>query len=127
MISSVIFSICLFLSNLFIYSKYKKLKTKIKDFCNIGTGRCGFYESIANYSSYNSIVYIKELDRYTDGHSKIKIDKIEPINKKYLTQANEQANERFLSLRLTSEIKWLESEDYIRKLRKEKLENLKKL
>lgn len=118
----------LFLSNLFIFYKYKKLKNGLKEYLNIGTGRYGFYNYICNYSrEYSAIVYVKEIDRYTNGYSKIKIDNIEPVYKNYLETSIEKANEHFVSLKLTADIDWLESEDYIRKTRKEKLDKLKKI
>jgi hypothetical protein len=108
------------------YQKYSKLKKGLKFYEDIGTDRFGFYkiDSGKNYSSY---VYIKEIDRYTNGYSKIKLDNIEPFNKTYNNEAIEWARKNFLSLMKTTDIEWLESEDYIRKVRKEKLENLKKV
>lgn len=127
---NIIFSIILlllFFSNLFMYNKYNKLKAEINSYNNIGTGRYGFYNNIiTTYSDYNAIIYVIELDRYLDGYSKIKIDKIEPFNKRYSSKAIELANENFLTLKTTSKIEWLESEDYIKKLRKEKLDVLNK-
>ena len=108
------------------YQKYSKLKKGLKSYEAIGTERFGFYKvDCGNYSSY---VYIKEIDRYTDGYSKIKIDCIEPFHKQdYGDAATRHAMGKFLSLMKTTDIEWLESEDHIRKVRKEKLENLKKV
>lgn len=104
------------------YFMFKKL-TKEYEF---GTGRVGFYKYCSSGSSYRAIVYVKEIDKYTDGYSLLKIDRIEP------TGGDKETSERwaksdFVSLRLTSDIEWLESVDQIKRLRKEKLLKIKKL
>lgn len=122
----VLFALLIFCNAFFIY-KYLKLKEGLKSYEKIGTGRCGFYKYIGAYNYYNAYVYVIEIDRYTDGYSKIEIDKIEPLNKSYSSESNEKAKNNFISLKLTSEIEWLESEDHIKKLRKEKLDQINKI
>lgn len=112
----------------FFMFKYFRLKNEVDSYKEIGTGRVGFYKYISGGGSYRAYVYIKELDRYTNGYSKIKIDKIDPTSSSaYTDDSIKGAKESFNSLKITSEIEWLESEDHIKKVRKEKLESLKKL
>lgn len=128
MIVSIIIISMLAISTLIMTYKYIKLKSGIKQYDSIGTGKVGFYVyTHSNYSYYNAYVYVKELDRYTDGYSKIEISNIEPLNKNYISESKLRVNNSFLTLMKTNEIEWLESEDSIRKIRKEKLDNLKKL
>lgn len=110
----------------FYYKKYKRLKKEIKNFEEIGTGRSGFYYNNKG-GSYAAIVYVNELDRYTTGYSKIKLKDVESLNPSYREDSISYAKKKFVSLMLTSEIEWLESEDHIKKIRKEKLESLKKI
>jgi len=123
MIEIVIISflaICTF----FLLFLYLRLKKAVHSYENIGTGRYGFYKT------NNVIVYIVELDRYKDGFSKIKMDDFEAYNlASYENKTNfiNKAKKNFISLKLTSEIEWLESEDALRKMRKEKLDKIKKL
>lgn len=124
-----IISLALIISLVFVfnfYKKYQKLKISIKEYEDIGTGRKGFYE-YGTTNLYHSIVYVKELDRYTDGYSKIKFEGIEAYNRYNYNNALETIKSSFISLKKTDSIDWLESEDHIKKVRKEKLENIKKI
>jgi len=108
------------------FFKYIKIKKNVKEYEEIGTGRYGFYDS--NKNCYDSaIVYVKELDRYTDGFSRIVIDKVEPYNKSYNNESTKKAYKNFMTLKRTGLIDWLESEDKTRQIRKEKLKNINKL
>lgn len=120
--------ILLIISTLF-FTKFRKLKKYIKSYEEIGTGRVGFYMDCKSgyYSNYKSIVYIKELDRYNNGYSKIVIDRIEPIDKSSSINAIKYITRNFITLKETENIDWLESEDAIKKSRKEKLENINKI
>ena len=109
---------------IFYFIKYNKLKKSIKSYESIAIGRYGFYISSPNSSSFKANVYVKEIDRYSSGYSKIKIDRIEPYHSLYYDSVISSITGE---LKLTSEIEWLESEDHLRRLRKEKLENLKKI
>lgn len=111
---------------IFFGYKYLTIKKLVKEYQEIGTGRYGFYNFNSFSSSYRAIVYVDELDRYTDGYSRIRIHKIEPTSS-YKKDSEEKAKDNFISLKLTSEINWLESEDYIKKLRKEKLDKINKI
>lgn len=113
---------------IFFSYKYLTIKKLVKEYEEIGTGRYGFYNFGSSSSSYRAIVYVDELDRYTDGYSKIRINRIEPTSiSSYKRDSKEKAENDFISLKLTSEIEWLESEDHIKKLRKEKLDKLNKV
>jgi hypothetical protein len=118
----------LFLSNLIFIFKFIKIKNIIKSYYDIGTGRYGFYENKQYMDHSNaSYVYVKEIDRYSNGYSEIKISKIEAFNKTYETDAVRSAKIKFISLKLTNEINWLEGEEHIKKIRKEKLDKIKKV
>ena len=113
-----------------------------KDVVNIITNldkpiRKGYYKMAMQQTSttgvvikYNPIVYVKEIDRYTNGESKIEIDRIEihcgdsDLNRK---NAETYINNDFISLVKTSDITWLESEVSIKEQRKEKLSRLKEI
>lgn len=79
---------------------------------------------------YKTYIYVQEIDRYTNGMSKIELKKIEVISgysiEKY-PWVIECETTQFSSLRKTSDIEWLESEDSIKELRKQKLKELDKL
>jgi hypothetical protein len=111
--------------NVYFGYKYFRFKKLTKEF-DIGTGRVGFYKYSSGGGSYRAIVYVKELDKYTDGYSLLKIDRVEATGSDKNT-SRQWATDNFISLRLTSEIEWLESVDQIKRLRKEKLLKIKKL
>jgi len=78
-------------------------------------------------NAYICNVYIKEIDRYTNGLSKIELVKIEVVSGFDPTQiewVKQGVKARFSSIKKTSEIEWLESVESIKKLRKKKLEEL---
>lgn len=139
---------------LIVKEKYKNIKIELKkskDDFNIltdklnmlkdelSTKRNGFFsETITLLSKeekadgktgdpYNFIIYIKELDRFTNGMSKIQLTDIELIsgydNYQY-EWAKQCIKDKFSSLKKTSEIDWLESEESIKDMRKQKLKNL---
>lgn len=118
----------LFTSAFIIYLfKYRKLKKQVKEYEDIGTGRCGFYLNQNNSLLYRTIVYVKEIDRYTDGYSKIKIDRIEVYDRKYSRESKQRVHSDFMSLKDTDKIEWLESEKTTKQARKEKLKNINNL
>ena len=98
-----------------------------------------FYQQKIGDSEDNKIIYdveifVSELDRYTNGESKIKLEYLEIIpavsannNIKFdYGHANEFVKGCFNSIKNTSEITWLESEASIKEMRKDKLAQLKK-
>lgn len=115
--------IIFFVVTMILFFKYKNLKKQVKNLYDVGTGRKGFY--YYNYGfSYKCIIYIKELDRYDNGFSKIAIDEIESINGK--NDVKKHAMENFITLKKTDTIEWLEEEMDIKTIRKEKLDKIKK-
>ena len=77
---------------------------------------------------YNVIIYVKEIDRFTNGMSKIQLTSIELVSGFDPSQfewVKTSMKNKFKSIKKTSDIEWLESEDAIKKLRKDKLEKLK--
>jgi len=125
MLVAILISVLFLGGTIFFGYKYMTLKKLTKEFQEIGTGRYGFYEM--RVGSYDAYVYVNEIDRYTDGHSKIKLHKVEAISSTYRENSIGYAKDKFISLKLTSEINWLESEDHIKKLRKEKLDKINKI
>lgn len=99
MVFLIIISLVFLITTCFFLYKYIRLKKMVKSYNNIGTGRYGFYKyNNNNYSSYKAIVYVDEIDRYTDGYSKIKIHKIEPISiESYKKDSKEKAENDFVS------------------------------
>lgn len=124
MMVAYFFLLLLFGSTSIMTYKYIKLKKWTKTYDEIGTGRHGFY--MYNKGSYNAIVYVNEIDRFKDGYSKIKFNYAESSGP-WKTESIKKYESEFISLTKTDKIEWLESEEDIKKIRKEKLENLKKL
>jgi len=126
MISILIIIIAIFLIiNLILFIKYRKLKKSIQEYKSIGTGRYGFYNFKKDW--YTAIVYVNEIDRYTNGFCVIKINSIETTCRQmYHNDTIEMIRNSFITLRKVSDIEWLESEENIKKIRKEKLEKILK-
>jgi len=141
---------------LVIRDKFKKLQTnyeksqkdfqeknqKIKDELTTDINKIGFYkETITLVNSgdkkagktgepYDLVIYIKEIDRYTNGFSKIKITSLEVVSgfdHSQYTWVKQCLTDKFSSLKKTSDIEWLESEEDIKELRKQKLAKLEKI
>lgn len=124
----------------FLFLKYKTLKNKIDTFINeskrpIRKGYIKYTLSISNNvtgskESFESLVTVKEIDRYTNGESKIEIENIDPgiseerVSKKRI---EEYIKGQFISIMKTSDVTWLESEESIKTQRKNKLEHLKEV
>lgn len=122
----ILISIALFALFVIILLKYIFLKKDVNKLYEIGTGRKGYY--YYNYGfSCKFIIYINELDRYTNGYSKISIDTIEIVNgDKRDKETINYAITNFLTLKRTDSIEWLDGEMSIKKSRKEKLDKIKK-
>jgi len=79
---------------------------------------------------YEYVVHVNEVERYTNGECKIKLDYIDVVSgfdPGQYSWIKESASRRFPSIMKISDIEWLESEDSIKELRKEKLEKLNSL
>lgn len=77
---------------------------------------------------FEPILYLREIDRYTNGTSKVEIEKIEygiDSEKFNIQRLDKYIRERFKSIVKTTDVIWLESENEIKELRKNKLEQLK--
>lgn len=78
---------------------------------------------------YGCVIYVEELDRYKNGESKVKLINIEIVsgfNSDQYEHVKKVLRNRFPSLRNTADITWLESEDNIKEMRKQKLKNIQK-
>ena len=78
---------------------------------------------------YKVIVYVEELDKYTNGIVKIKLINIEIMSGFQSSQYDHVINiltKRFISIKDSSEINWLVSENSIKEERKEKLDKINK-
>jgi hypothetical protein len=122
-----------------LLSKYTKLKNKIIAMNSVINElkkplRHGYYTKSINRTSitgavtnFTSFVYVNELDRFTNGKSKIEIEHIEPgINDALVNNDSvvKFINNEFISIIDTSYIEWLESEVQIKEMRKNKLNRL---
>lgn len=136
MVWTIIFGVCsaLFLS-LFLL-QYSKLLKSVKELDK--PLREGYYQKTVNFSSkpnskvvdtYSLIVYVEELDRFTNGESKIRLVNIEVVagyNDSMYGRAKAVTREDFCSIKKTADIEWLESEEAVKALRKKKLEEIMK-
>lgn len=104
---------------------------------DLSTKKSGYYKETVNLITdsadptktkpYDSIVYIRELDRYTNGVSKIELVKIEVTSGFDVYQYDwikKCLQSRFASLKKTSDIEWLESEEKLKEQRKQKLQKI---
>lgn len=125
-----------------LFFKYRKLTSNIKNIRNIvenlqKTWRRGYITQslvITNDNpeikdiDFEPILYLREIDRYTNGTSKVEIEKIEygiDSEKFNIERLDNYIRERFKSIVKTTDVIWLESENEIKELRKNKLEQLK--
>lgn len=125
-----------------LFFKYRKLTSNIKNIRNIvenlqKTWRRGYITQslvITNDNpeikdiNFEPTLYLREIDRYTNGTSKVEIEKIEygiDSEKFNIQRLDKYIRERFKSIVKTTDVIWLESENEIKELRKNKLEQLK--
>lgn len=126
--------------NYVLFSKLKVFKNKTSTLINDLKKplRKGYYKQslkvTSNFDSnfkdkpFDCIINIIELDRFTNGESKIKIDYIEAsISEADMEhdRIEKYIRDTFKSIVKSSEIEWLDGENSIKELRKEKLEKLK--
>ena len=130
----IILSLLLFLLSIVLIIKNKSLSNKIKKFISekpLRTGYMTFDLKITEFDKpdfcFESLVYVNELDRYTNGESKIEINKIEPgidENKMAKVRVEKHIKDKFKSLVKTVDVTWLESEQSVKDIRKQKLKQL---
>jgi hypothetical protein len=114
---------------------FKKCKSIKSDVTQIITdlskhNRKGYYKigMMQGDIKYKPILYVTEIDRYTNGDSKIQLDRIElccgdsQLNHQ---SANNYIINDFESLVPSTKVTWLDSENEIKEIRKEKLQRLK--
>jgi hypothetical protein len=130
--------ILLFLSifGLTYYIKYKKLNKKVdKIVADLKKPlRQGYYIRPLTYtnkdngdkSDFDSIIFVRELDRFTNGESKIEIEGVDSGTSKVGKEVVESfIRDEFKSIVKSDTIEWLESEQSIKEIRKNKLAQLK--
>lgn len=120
-----------------LITKYESLAEniiRIKE--ELSTKRIGYYQATTTLKNkqtdtigdpYVYMIHVKELDRYSNGMSKIELSNIEIISGFKSDQYNwvkTCAKNNFSSLKKTSEIEWLESEESTKEMRKEKLKKI---
>jgi hypothetical protein len=125
-------------TSVIFFLKYKKSITEINSYLDDLNKpfREGYYDGnmpivtkdddgkILTSDCYEYVVYVEELDKYTNGESKIKLIRSEIISGISQNQYNyieRVVSSRFCSVRASSDITWLESEKSLKKQRKEKL------
>jgi len=144
LISALSLSIIMFLT---YFLKYKNIVKKTKKFVSeLETNRKGYYtQKYTQTTGLNEIISdkltpviyscdvlfnIREIERYKDDISKIELISLEikstdsRLNKESVLKS---AKSDFLSLKKTSDIKWLEIETTLKEQRKVKLNQLKEL
>lgn len=80
--------------------------------------------------SFEAIVYVDEIARYTNGECRIQINSIEPgISNTVINSSSveQYIRNKFITLVKASDIEWLENESEIKELRRNKLEHLKEV
>jgi len=151
-IASLFLCLTILFLTLFIINRKKvtKLKSIIKNKDNVivsrnaaiqefksilATNRQGYYDENINLTDsetntskpYTVYVYVKEIERYTNGMSKIQLIKSEVVSgyspNQYLW-VKECVEKRFSSVKKSSEIEWLEVEEDLKEMRKEKLNKI---
>jgi len=131
------------ISSIVLFFKYRKVNTKYKlTIAELNKPlREGYYEGdiplelieggvVKSKNSYHYIVYVKELDRYTNGECKIKLDRVEITSgyeTSYYQHIRNVAKSRFCTVIPSTKVVWLESEESLKEQRRLKLENIEKL
>jgi hypothetical protein len=131
-----VFAILLFIAFIAVNIKYRKLvneKTITNKYISELNKplRYGYISKPLTWNDttkFTCRVYVKELDRFTNGESRIEIDKIESgITSGQIspTTVENFIRDQFISVVETSDVVWLESENAIKDVRRKKLEQLK--
>jgi len=137
-------SVPFIISSIILYSKYKSMATKYElAIAELDkTLREGYYEGdiplelsdidgkVVSKHTYHYIVYIKEIDRYTNGECKVVLDRVEvtsgPDSNQYEHIKN-VVKKRFCSVIPSNKVIWLEREETLKEQRRRKLEQLNEL
>jgi hypothetical protein len=130
----------LIISNLTYLIKYKSLQKKTKDIISDLESplRRGYMSTKLTHTdgitlkvtTFHPNVFVKEIDRFTNGECKLEIEKIEPGIAE-TTYPHERVEEYvkgiFHSVHKISDVNWLETEISLKEIRKSKLEKLKSI
>jgi hypothetical protein len=139
MTTLLIIGLCiLFISNIVYLVKYKSLDKKTKDIISELDKplRRGYIQLTLTHTdpetevvtTFYPNVYVKEIDRFTNGECELEIEKIEPgIFKISSDQIEQYIKTQFHSVHKITNITWLESEVALKEMRKNKLEKLKSI
>jgi len=121
-----------------LIEKNEKLKIGLNENILKLNLREGFYTDTIKFAEnqdaketddYDAKVYVKELEKYTNGYSKIehiRTDVYNGFSQNKYDMAKRTIQNKFESVVKTSDITWLEVDDDINKLRKEKILTLLK-
>jgi len=131
---STTFALFLFTRNKKLKDDNKELLSAVKDELVKTTHREGFYDGSYNLSNdngekYDYRTYVVELERYKNGYSKlklIKIDMIHGLHPSYYQQVIDAAIYDFLDIQQTKDITFLEKDEDLMEVRKDKLERILK-
>lgn len=116
-----------------IRKKYKETIESLKDINSKKILRTGYYEDSLNLVNkdgkgdlYKCFITVNELDRYTNGESKIEIVDIvvNGYNPSQYRHVSDSMKKRFIPIYKTNDIEWLESETDIEKVRREKIKKI---
>lgn len=130
MIYALILSIFILFIFMGLFIKWKnRFKRLEKEY--ISEQNIGYYLDQFTFQDRDKInikIYVKELDKYSNGDSNIELYKIEVLDGPYKVReaVHEVATDQFSTTKKKTDIVWLKSEDSIRLLRKKKLESIKK-
>jgi hypothetical protein len=139
MTTLLIIGLCILaISNLVYLIKYKSLYKKTNDIISELDKplRRGYMQTSLTHTdpktlkvtTFHPSIYVKEIDRFTNGECKLEIEKVEPgFSKIPSYQIEEYVKNQFHSVHKITDITWLESEVALKEIRKSKLEKLKSI
>ena len=130
-LSFVIFCVTVF--GLVYFVKYNKLCKKVEKtiFELKEPLRHGYIKRDLEYKKdlvFQSVIFVKEIERFNNGESRVEIEKIESgiCDAKVPQKAVESyIREEFISIVKTNDVTWLEIEQSIKEIRKSKLAKLR--
>jgi len=101
--------------------------------------RTGFYEYTTHllkkgndpndYDVYKSVIYVTELEKYQNGYSKVRLDKIDIIsgvNMDNYEYVKKTQSKKFKEIIESKDVTWLEKDKDLTEVRKDKLERILK-
>ena len=128
------------ISNIIYLIKYKSIYNKTKDIISELDKplRRGYIKANLTHThpitkivtKFQPNVYVKEIDRFTNGECKLEIEKIEQgiaDSKILYCNIEKYIKDQFHSVHKITDVTWLESEVALKEIRKSKLEKLKSI